>query len=280
MKSIFFSLFLLTCLVFTGCDNGSGVVVKKDCTLPWGGLLEHGASVTAYKEAVSTVGCESEQRTCNDGSLSGSFSHKACAVQGGGDDEPSTHEKPMRINDKDLKVGGVKLMGSVSTYQSSEYSDMFSPKPKLEDIAQCSPSVVIGGACASGTPICKNGTKIFTCETKTTYKVFGWVYEEIGRDYKAAEGVKADIFWFAGCISGMCNSLSGPVKTDKWGYFELLTTALLDTVRLDGLEVGLYAFCKDGKPIAGGGSAITGLAGKPFSDAFAHQKRIKPDSCK
>lgn len=279
MKSIFFSLFLLTCLVFTGCDNGQQAE-KKSCTVPWGGLLEHGASVTAYKESVSTVKCESEQRTCNDGSLSGSFSHGACAVQGGGDDEPSTHEKPMRINDKDLKVGGVKLMGEMSTWSGTDWQNMVPPRPQLDSVANCSASVAQGASCVKGSSICKIDQKVYSCSTKTTYKVFGWVYEEIGRDYKPAEGVKADIFWFSGCLVGACDPMAGPVRTDRWGYFELLTTALLDTVRLDGLDVGLYAFCRNGQPIAGGGSVISNLAGKPFSDAFAHQKRIKPDSCK
>lgn len=277
MKSIFFSLFLLTCLVFTGCDNGSGVVLKKDCTLPWGGLLGHGASVTAYKDVESTVKCESEQRTCNDGSLSGSFSHEACVIVGGGDSEPSSHEQPMRINDKDLKVGGIKTVGSMSTLASHDPSN-FSPAEPLAPA--CQNTMIMGAECSRGMPSCSQGGKNWTCETKTTYKVFGWVYEEIGRDYKPAEGVKADIFWFAGCIVGACDSMSGPVRTDKWGYFELLTTTLLDTVRLDGLDVGLYAFCHKGKPIAGGGSALGNLIDKPFADAFSSQKKIKPDSCK
>ena len=278
-------LTLLLSVVFVSCSNegGSGEVVsKKDCTIPWGGILKHGEVIEAFKLALvqAPAKCESEQRTCNDGVLSGSFASKSCAVEEIAT-EPASHEKPMRINDKDLKVGGVKEMGQMSTWLGTPYAQMFSPKPKLEDIANCAQTVQAGLQCTKGTPICKVDQIVFSCETKTTYKVFGWVYEEIGRDYKPAKGVKADIFWFAGCFVGFCKPVVGPVLTDEWGYFELLTTSLNDQVRLDGTDAGLYAFCKDGKPIPGGGeSGLQALVSKPFSDAFAHQKRIKPDSCK
>lgn len=276
---------LLGLVACSSNDNGGGSnpspVVKKDCTSPFGGLVKHGETIQAYKSDKVPAGsvCESEVRTCNDGALSGSFTHKACEVLA--DEEPSTHEKPMRINDKDLKVGGVKEVSKKSLYKSADYSAFPSPKPNLDSMAQCAASVQLGAECSQGQALCKKENTVFSCETKTTYKVFGWVYEEIGRDYKAAEGVKADIFWFTGCMAGMCDVVAGPVYTDKYGYFEILTHSLLDQVRLNGLDVGLYAHCIKGKPSAGGGqSGLGSYVGKPFPDAFAHQKRIKPDSCK
>lgn len=52
------------------------------CTLPWGGTVAHGGTATAYKESNVEYGgtCESQIRTCTDGSLSGSYTHRSCAV--------------------------------------------------------------------------------------------------------------------------------------------------------------------------------------------------------
>ena len=58
-------------------DGGADAseVFTTNCTLPWGGSLPHGESVTAYAEGSIPAGttCSSEMRTCNDGNLSGSF---------------------------------------------------------------------------------------------------------------------------------------------------------------------------------------------------------------
>ncbi len=57
------------------CSNG--------CTLPWGGSIAHGQMVTAYSS--TTSGCasscssNSEDRTCNSGTLSGSYNNQSCA---------------------------------------------------------------------------------------------------------------------------------------------------------------------------------------------------------
>lgn len=287
MKSLLIALGLV--LALSGCkeeevkpDGGGEVVAKKECVSPMGGLIAHGAAVEAFKdlEVIKPGVCVSEQRTCVDGALSGSYMHKECVQK---DTpviaEPSGHEKPMKIDDRDLKVGGIKLMGQTSLYLGVELNNMPFPRPNLADLPQCAASVQSGVACAPMSP-CKIATKVYTCETKNAYKVFGWVYEVVGRDFLPAEGVKADIYYFSsGASAG--GLMVGPVKTDKFGYFELLTPMLLNQVRLDGLDVGLYAFCSDGKPTAGGGSSINSeMVGKPFSEAFAHQKRIKADSCK
>jgi len=290
MKSLLIALGLV--LALSGCNEEGAapdvVVAKKECVSPLGGLLAHGEVVSAFKdlEVVKPQACLEEKRTCVDGVLSGSYMHKECVQKdtgssagGGGDSEPSTHEKPMKIDDKDLKVGGIKLMGQTSLYLGVELNNMPFPRPNLADLPQCAQNVQSGVACAPMSP-CKIGTKVYTCESKMSYKVFGWVYEVVGRDFLPAEGVKADIYYFDSG-SGAGGLMVGPVKTDKFGYFELLTPMLLNQVRLDGLDVGLYAFCSNGKPVAGGGSSINSeMVGKPFVEAFAHQKRIKPESCK
>lgn len=47
------------------------------CTLPWGGTIAHGASVTAYGSGCAGS-CPSETRTCTDGTLSGSYTLQSC----------------------------------------------------------------------------------------------------------------------------------------------------------------------------------------------------------
>jgi len=56
----------------------------KLCTQPWGGTMGDGQSITAYLTANPAVGqdCSAETRTCNNGTLSGSHSQRACAPLG------------------------------------------------------------------------------------------------------------------------------------------------------------------------------------------------------
>lgn len=53
------------------------------CLLPWGEYLSNGASRTVYRTSSVAAGetCESEERVCTEGSLSGSFTQPACAVR-------------------------------------------------------------------------------------------------------------------------------------------------------------------------------------------------------
>jgi len=54
------------------------------CSLPWGGTINNGQSVTAYSAATAPVGqlCSAIQqtRTCTNGTLSGSFTQQSCSV--------------------------------------------------------------------------------------------------------------------------------------------------------------------------------------------------------
>ena len=61
------------------------------CNLPWGGTIAHGGNVTAYENSsvASTATCNDESRVCNDGDLSGSFTHQSCTVR-----EPVTTCRP------------------------------------------------------------------------------------------------------------------------------------------------------------------------------------------
>ncbi|GEM_PF-1808847 len=52
------------------------------CTLPWGGTINDGSSVTAYQSSsvTSPASCVSQTRTCNNGNLSGSYQYQSCSV--------------------------------------------------------------------------------------------------------------------------------------------------------------------------------------------------------
>lgn len=51
-----------------------------NCTAPWGGTVNHGASITAYQSASvpSTGTCTPQTRTCTNGTLSGSYANSSC----------------------------------------------------------------------------------------------------------------------------------------------------------------------------------------------------------
>ncbi|SCZ34063.1 hypothetical protein [Afifella marina] len=57
----------------------------SNCTLPWGGTISHGSSVTAYQSPTVPFGnnCVSQIRTCSNGTLSGSYSNSSCTVAPG-----------------------------------------------------------------------------------------------------------------------------------------------------------------------------------------------------
>lgn len=63
------------------CNPGwllsGGVCVPAVCSLPWGGTIANGASVSAYQQ--SGCGCVSEVRACSGVTLSGSYSMSSCS---------------------------------------------------------------------------------------------------------------------------------------------------------------------------------------------------------
>ena len=62
------------------------VSAPRNCTLPWGGNVNHGAQVTAYRQPSVPFGsfCDApgnfENRNCSDGNLSGNFGSPVCSV--------------------------------------------------------------------------------------------------------------------------------------------------------------------------------------------------------
>lgn len=278
--ALFLSIFMFA------CDSGDSSnptdpvdpgVPNASCANPAGGIVKHGEAISMYKDAEVPFGqsCQSETRKCENGVLSGSFVSASCAVMA--EQEPSWHEKPVKISDEGLKMGMARTIGDQYTWIASDYNDMVPPRPVFADIPSCEASVVNGGLCSRNSTMCKIGQKVFQCHNNKTYKVFGWVYLKQGLDHsKMAEGVKVDMHWFAGCLAGMCDPFAGPVYTDKWGYFEFTTTSLMDTLRLNGMPK-YYMFCQNGNPIGGGGQYMTTFADKPIGP-FKQLLNV-PDVC-
>ncbi len=82
---------------WSGCNSVSGntctvtMYVSKivtatftasSCSLPWGGTLTSGSSVTAYSASSVPCGstCASQTRTCTNGALSGTYTNQSCSV--------------------------------------------------------------------------------------------------------------------------------------------------------------------------------------------------------
>jgi hypothetical protein len=68
----------------TVTDNGPcGGGAMADCTTPWGVDIPHGTTVVAYQNPTTTCGAPTcnligEHRVCNNGTLSGSYTHQNC----------------------------------------------------------------------------------------------------------------------------------------------------------------------------------------------------------
>jgi hypothetical protein len=75
----------VTCGAATGgrwricaCNNGGDTSGTAPCILPWGGTIAHNQSVTAYNTGASCGGCAGQTRTCNNGTLSGTYLYSSC----------------------------------------------------------------------------------------------------------------------------------------------------------------------------------------------------------
>jgi hypothetical protein len=109
-----------------GVSNVCGEPVSQSpCVLPWGGSISHGQSVLAYQLSAVACGgtCTAQTRTCNNGTLSGSYTNSACSVQ------PCTCTAPWG--------GVIDNGGSVTAYAAS--------------------SVACGDSCVAQTRTCNDG---------------------------------------------------------------------------------------------------------------------------
>lgn len=66
------------------CGAWTNIAVSSSsCTLPWGGTIASGQSVTAYQSSsvTSPATCQSQTRTCTNGTLSGTYTNQTCTVE-------------------------------------------------------------------------------------------------------------------------------------------------------------------------------------------------------
>lgn len=113
------------------CDDGawsktSGSCAAASCARPWGGTVLHGSSITAYRYATASCGesCQPQTRTCNNGSLSGSYSNQSCST----------------ATCANCSLAGVTVNhGASRTFYSSS-------------------SVACGGSCSGQSRTCNNGS--------------------------------------------------------------------------------------------------------------------------
>jgi hypothetical protein len=121
------------------CSAGSGCGAPSSCSLPWGGILSHGSSVTAYSASSVPFGnvCSSisQTRSCNNGVLSGSSSYDSanCLVDGA-----SSCSLPLSLGGGSLSHGS-----SVTAYSSPNvpFGDVCSD---IDQTRSCSNGVLSG----------------------------------------------------------------------------------------------------------------------------------------
>ena len=80
------------------CSNGSwsgnsNSCAPASCSLPWGGSISSGQSVTAYQASSvnAPATCSAETRTCSNGALSGSYQYQGCSVANQPPNTPSVY---------------------------------------------------------------------------------------------------------------------------------------------------------------------------------------------
>lgn len=65
------------CGIASSSGGGSGGP-PADCALPWGGTLTHGDDVDAWNLSSSCGACASQNRACDNGTLSGTYANQTC----------------------------------------------------------------------------------------------------------------------------------------------------------------------------------------------------------
>jgi hypothetical protein len=84
--------------VTVSCSESGG---PSSCTLPWGGTIANGASVTAYQASTGNP-CITQTRTCTNGVLSGSYTYQTCTnsdVLGCTDPNATNYNPSATLND-------------------------------------------------------------------------------------------------------------------------------------------------------------------------------------
>lgn len=109
------------------------------CTLPWGGTIASGGSVTAYQTSsvVSPTPCASELRFCTDGVLGGTYTNQSCTV---------THPS--------CTLGGATVASGTSITTGYPSATVAYPSTCTTQSALCTDGVFSPAVVASCTRVC------------------------------------------------------------------------------------------------------------------------------
>lgn len=187
--------------------------------------------------------------------------------------DPSYQVAPVRLTDQNLPVGQCVKMGETFFWRGSIAHD---------SMPLCT-GQALGEPCSSGSQACRiNNINALSCQRQEAHRCHGWVMEETKAEsgpssFKPLKDADAYIFYFVGCMIGICGPQSQVVKTDHNGYFEFMTTTMRDSLRIK--KDGYFSACNVNRPFAFGGGSFPNNVLEPEVPAIRMQV-LKPDSCK
>lgn len=112
-----------------GLNGGTNFDPILSCSLPWGWTnIAHGTDVTAYQSATvqSWQTCQSQTRTCNDGSLSGAYTYETCVVVDSPTSPTLTHTSNTSIVEISFTAGSGLSNCVIQNYDGSSWHTMWS----------------------------------------------------------------------------------------------------------------------------------------------------------
>ena len=161
-------------------------------------------------------------------------------------------QQPARITEQGLKVGQCKQASADLKWM---------PMPPFSGQMEACNGAIAGNPCSVEHTQCKSGGEVLLCHNFAPKTCYGWVYEKdiVSGVNKPLKDVNVDLFFFPGCLVGMCNSLLGPVKTNEFGYFEMVGKGIPESTSVRAWKDGMYGVCGyDNKPACTNGKCSTG----------------------
>lgn len=178
-----------------------------------------------------------------------------------------TGEKPVKVNEDGLNVGQLIEVGNKMTWR---LDDWHGNRP------DCKETDVEGGVCDMSVQGCQkpNGKKML-CDQQKTYKIYGWIYHKEGLKYTPLADAEISRYWFAGSWVGFTD-IHVLGKTNKFGYYEVYTSDLKDTLRVK--KEGYFSMCNKSEILVYSGQHLN-RAAPAFIEPMI-LKTVTNDSCK
>jgi hypothetical protein len=117
------------------------------CSLPWGGSISHGTSITASQAATVPYGqsCVSQTRTCTNGTLSGSYQYQTCNSDCTFNSSPVAHGASVTAYQSAVAPEG-QACSSISQVRSCSNGTLSGSYANAACTASCTPSWSCTGA--------------------------------------------------------------------------------------------------------------------------------------